>query len=223
MRPAVSVLQLDTRFPRIPGDVGCPATYRDDVEIITVPQATVDRIVSARPDKIDIAPFQNAIRLARGDIVVTSCGFLSYWQQHLSAAIDRPFISSALTALDRLQPDHEPGEIMILTFDAGSLTQAHLGRHAAFISGVVGLPRGSHLRQVISADLPDLDVDKARREIVTLAVGQRSPAHGHILLECTNLPPYKSAVQRATGLPITDILTEIERLRPGSVMPAFAT
>lgn len=66
MPPAVTVLQLDTHFPRIAGDVGCAQSYALPMEVIRVPSATVQNVVNDRPDLIDIAPFEDALRQARG-------------------------------------------------------------------------------------------------------------------------------------------------------------
>ncbi|MDC0136656.1 hypothetical protein OAI26_08460, partial [Sulfitobacter sp.] len=91
MIPRVTVLQLDTYFPRIAGDVGCEETYSRPPQIIRIGGASVGRIVTNRPQDIDIEPFVQALAHADGDIIVTSCGFLSYWQAHLAALTDRPF------------------------------------------------------------------------------------------------------------------------------------
>ena len=66
MPPALTILQLDTDFPRVPGDVACPETYTCEVEIIRVPRATVGQIVSDRPEEIDIIPFETALHRAQG-------------------------------------------------------------------------------------------------------------------------------------------------------------
>jgi hypothetical protein len=221
MHPAVSILQLDTDFPRVPGDVGCPQTYCEPVEIIRVPKATVAGIVRGRPEQIDIAPFEDAVRQATGDVVVTSCGFLSYWQDHLAALTSKPFISSALIGLGALRHNYAPNEVMILTFDADRLGIAHLGSNADCVSSVVGLPSQSHLRKVIGENQLELDAQLAADEIIDLVREHQSPAHKHLLLECTNLPPYKAAITAATGLPVTDILTLIATKKPTAVKPEY--
>ncbi|UWQ98721.1 aspartate/glutamate racemase family protein [Rhodobacteraceae bacterium S2214] len=221
MRPAVTILQLDTHFPRIPGDVGCPQTYTAMAEIIRIPQATVAGVVTDKPDQINIAPFAEAIQHAKGDVIVTSCGFLSFWQDHLAGLTRKPFISSALVGLHDLAQRYAPAEILILTFDAGSLTPAHLGAFADHATGIVGLPKDSHLRQVIAGDQPNLDPDVARVEVVETVRRALTPHHKHILLECTNLPPYKAALVAAFGLPVMDILSLIENVRPNTVHPDF--
>ncbi len=222
MIPRVTVLQLDTDFPRIAGDVGAPESYARAPQIIRVKGASVARIVTSRPQDIDIAPFEEALTQAKGDIIVTSCGFLSYWQDHLSAMTDRPFISSALTALDTAELTLPPDALRILTFDARALTAAHLGRHPQYAISILGLPPVHHLRQVIGGNLTHLDHAKASAEITTLLTETKSRAHRHILLECTNLPPYRAAITAATGLPVTDILTCIEARCPGAIAPQFS-
>ena len=58
-------------------------------------------------------------------------------------------------------------------------------------------------------DLPELDAADAEREVVAAALRlvRRVPALRHIVLECTNLPPYAQAVREATGLPVHHLMT----------------
>ncbi len=221
MTPRVTVLQLDTAFPRVPGDVGAPESYAAPPQILRVPGANVGSVVTDRPETIDIAPFEAALARATGDIVVTSCGFLSYWQDHLARRSLRPFLSSSLTALDALSARHPPEEVMILTFDSRRLTVAHLGRHRAYAASIVGLTADMHLSQVIRGDLGTLDRARAAREIVARVTDAKTPAHRHVLLECTNLPPYRKAIAQAAGLPVTDILTLVEATCPGAIATPF--
>ena len=222
MIPRVTVLQLDTGFPRIAGDVGSPDSYARPPQILKIAGASVGRIVTDRPQDIDITPFAEALQRAEGDIIVTSCGFLSYWQAHLAKLCDRPFISSSLVALEQLAPDIAPDALRILTFDAQRLNAAHLGVHSTYAQSILGLPPMHHLRQVISRDLDVLDEDTARTEITDLLVQSQTGTHRHILLECTNLPPYREAITATTGLPVTDILTMINAACPGAVAQRFS-
>lgn len=220
--PRVTVLQLDTYFPRIAGDVGCEATYAIAPQILRIGGASVAGIVTDRPQDIDVAPFADALAHAQGDIIVTSCGFLSYWQEALAALTDRPFISSALTALDHLHAEHRPEAMRILTFNQDALGKAHLGNHPEYLGSIIGLHPTHHLRQVISKNLSALDPARASAEIITLLSETQTTAHRHILLECTNMPPYRAAITAATGLPVTDILSCIEAVCPGAIAPEFS-
>ena len=158
---------------------------------------------------------------AEGDIIVTSCGFLSYWQDHLAKLSDRPFISSSLVALEQLAAVIPPEALQILTFDANRLNAAHFGRYPTYVHSILGLLPTHHLRQVISQNLDTLDEAAARKEVTDLMAQQQTQEHQHIFLECTNLPPYRAAIKAATGLPVTDILTMVEAACPGAVDPRF--
>ncbi|WP_420860558.1 hypothetical protein [Algirhabdus cladophorae] len=221
MRPSISILQLDTQFPRVPGDVACPATYLDVPEILTVRSATVRKIVNNQPAQIDIRPFEEALDQAKGDIIATSCGFLSYWQYPMAARTTRPFVSSALIALDHLSQRFDPDELMILTFDQAQLTADHLGAHPTFARSIIGLPHRHHLRGVIETDALKIDQHRAAQELAELVEAHWTPRHKHLLLECTNLPPYKAALRQHHDREITDILTVIEAQRPNTVRPEY--
>ena len=219
MTTALTVLQLDTCFPRVPGDVACAQSYCAKVEIIRIPQAQVSNIVTSDPSCVDIAPFADALAQARGEVIATSCGFLAYWQQHLEALTDRPFIASALNALNRLNTPAD--RTAILTFDADTLMAGHRALITGRAAHVVGLRPDMHLREVIKQDARALDETLAAREIAHLVAQSVPEWCNTLVLECTNLPPYKKAIADQFGGQIIDILTEIEHCRPGTVAPAF--
>ncbi|KIT17872.1 hypothetical protein [Jannaschia aquimarina] len=210
--PALTVLMLDTAFPRIPGDVACPASYREPVEILRVP-VTVAQAVHWQPELLDVAPFEAALARARGELVTTSCGFLAPWHDHLARLADRPFLASVLNA-----PPVE--ESLLLTYDACALGPAHLAgwRNVAF----TGLPPDGHLRDVIGNGRDRIDFARAEAEVVA-TVHQNLTDQEAVVLECTNLPPFAPALRMATERPVHHILTALEALRPGLVRREFLT
>ena len=221
--PVVSLLQLDTSFPRIAGDIGSPDTWRADLDIHVVPDLSVARVINKDPGDTDMSRVEAAMASARGDLLTTSCGFLCYWQDRLAAAAAAPFVSSALLALPDLMDRFPREELAILTFDSGVLTSpAFAPSLHGFEGRIVGLPEDSHLRQVVARDLPDLDRDRAEDEILRLvddlcaSAGVRA-----LLLECTNLPPYKQALKARFGIEVFDILTLINQMNPDIVDSAF--
>ncbi|RPJ70131.1 MAG: hypothetical protein EHM15_12110 [Desulfobacteraceae bacterium] len=64
----------------------------------------------------------------------------------------------------------------------------------------------------------------AEAEVVALArrMTAEDPAIGALVLECTNLPPYAEAVQKAVGLPVYDIFTLIRHLHSALARRSFA-
>ena len=220
--PVVSLLQLDTSFPRIPGDIGSPETWRAGLDIHVVPDLSVARVINSDPGATDMTAVETAMDWARGDILTTSCGFLCYWQDRLAARTARPFVSSALLALPDLRRRFADDELAILTFNADVLTSpAFAPSLGGFAGQVAGLAEESHLRQVIANDLPVLDRQRAEDEIVRLVDGLCAAGGVRaLLLECTNLPPYKQALKARFDIEIFDILTLIDSMKADIVDPA---
>jgi hypothetical protein len=219
----VSVLQLDTRFCRVPGDVGCAESYLHDPEIIRVPCASVANIVTDQPGQIDLDPFLNAIERATGDVVVTSCGFLSPFQDQLQSITPKPIIASVLNMLSDLDVIKGADRSSVLTFDATRLVEAHFPNpYRANDFRVVGLRPNNPLRQRIEEDVPDCfdasDVVNAVVADFALAV---MPTTETVILECTNLPPYKPQMRHDSNVRIIDILSAIECIAPNTIAPQY--
>ena len=218
----ISVLQLETHFPRIAGDVGCAKTFQCELEIIIVPNATVAKIVTKDPTQLDLRPFQDALSKATGDLITTSCGFLAPLQSVLKPQCKVKFIASALGQLKTLSTLFSPEELSIITFDADKLGPAHLPAGcAAFELSIFGLDVRSHLREVISNDLPTLDENMASDDVCSAFEKATTSKTKAVILECTNLPPYKPSIRRVKEIAIYDILTAIESNLPNSVNPQF--
>jgi len=218
----ITLLQLDTHFPRIPGDVGSVDTFQCDLEIIRVPNATVNQIVSSNPERIDLDPFFDAIDKATGDLITTSCGFLSPFQNELAALCDVPFIASSLGQLEHLKEIFSPSDLQIITFDVAKLNREHLPMGCeSFEISICGLNSDAHLRAVIENNITYLDTVKAASDVCTVVGTNKDKLIKSILLECTNLPPYKMDIRRISDVPIFDILTAIEEQLPNSVHPHF--
>ena len=224
----ISLIQLDTSFPRIPGDIGAAETWSCGLDVRRIPDLSVAQVINAAPGDTDISAAEEAVKTASGDLVATSCGFLCYWQDRLAATCRAPFISSALLDLPRLTQVFPGDELAILTFDNEVLAApAFAAALGGFAGPVLGLPPRAHLRQVIAGDLPHLDPALAEAELIDLVAGlvrDRAAAGSPLralLLECTNLPPYKQALKARFDLQIFDILTLIDRHKTGMVDPAF--
>ena len=219
----LTILQLDTCFPRIPGDVACPETYSRTVGVQKIPNASVARIVNKNPDKFDISSFEAVCAEITQGVAASSCGFLGYWQKHLAACCPRPFISSALIDLPQWQQNYADDEIAIVTFDADILgTPLYQPLLAGFSGKLIGLKPEMHLSEVIRENRAELDIQRAETELVDLLSSAISGGKiKALVLECTNLPPYKRAIKSACDVEIYDILTSIDARVPQLVKPEF--
>lgn len=206
---------LDTRFPRVRGDIGNPATFAFPVRYRTVRGASPRRVVVERDPSL-LAPFVAAARDLERDgasAITTSCGFLALFQRELAGSVRVPLWTSSLLLVAGIESRLPAGRrVGIVSADAASLTADHLRAVGASIDvPVEGLAPGSSLRLTLLDDLPGLDVEEASRATVDAArrLVARRPDVAEIVLECTNLPPYADAVRAATGLPVHDITTLI--------------
>ena len=207
---------LDTRFPRFVGDVGNPASFDYPVRYHTVPRATPQAIVLDDP-----RPWVDAFISAGRQLVAegctglaTTCGFLTLLRDEVSEACGVPVAASALeqvASIARALPNAQvPG---ILTISKISLSPAHLAAGGVPQGVPIQGVDGGHFAQAILSNASELNVDTARTEMVAGAkeLCDRHPDVGAIVLECTNMPPYASAISEATGRPVYSILTHLNR------------
>lgn len=208
-RCPLGILMLDTRFPRIVGDVGNAASYDYPVIFRKMEGIGSADAVAAHPDRPRVlaALKANAEALAAEGAVGlgTSCGFLALYQDDLAAVSPVPVATSALLHIKRLGGK----KVGVITASAKNLTPAHFAAVGAPTdTPVVGLPEDSSFAGTFLRNGLTLDREQVEREVV--AAGRdlvaRYPEVDTVVLECTNLPPYKPALERALGLPVHDVL-----------------
>jgi Asp/Glu/hydantoin racemase len=212
---SVGILMLDTRFPRIPGDMGNAATFDFPVLYHRVAGASPDRVVRQGQRELLPAFIEGARHLEREGVraITTNCGFLAKFQPEMAAAVSVPVFTSSLMLVPLVHRMLAPGRAVgILTVDASSLRPEHLaaaGVSPGIPTAVAGLETEKEFTRVLLDDMMELDVAAARAEHLTVAerLLAAHPEVGAIVLECTNMPPYRADIERATGLPVFDITT----------------
>ena len=206
---------LDTRFPRIPGDMGNAATFPFPVRYHRVPGAGPDLVVRRGAAGLLPAFIEGARQLEREGVgaITTNCGFLVTFQRELAAAVRVPVFTSSLLLVPLVHRLLPPGRrVGIMTVSAASLGPDHLegsGIGRDIPVAVAGLETEKEFTRVLLGDELVLDVDVARGEHVRVArrLVAENPDVGAIVLECTNMPPYSADIQRETGLPVFDIVS----------------
>lgn len=225
---AVGILMLETRFPRVHGDMGNALTWPFPVAYRVVRGASPDKVVRHRAEGL-LEAFVEAGRdlVAQGaDGITTTCGFLSLFQDDLAAALSVPVATSSLMQaplIERLLP---PGRrVGIVTICAAALSREHLEAVGADPdTPVVGTDGGEEFSRAILEDEPTLDVEAARRDLLAAgtALTERYPDVGAILLECTNMMPYAADLRIATGLPVYSIYSFVQWFQAGLLPRRFA-
>lgn len=225
---SVGILMLETRFPRIPGDIGNAMTWPFPVQYRVVRGATPDNVVRGTPmDRL--ADFIEAGRdlVAMGcDGITTNCGFLGVMQAEMAAALGVPVATSALMQVPMVEAALPPGKRAgILTISAATLgPDLRAATGVAADTPVVGTEAGRAFTRDILGDAPEIDFDACRLDLLDAAeqlVGGH-PEVGAIVLECTNMVPYAADIRRATGLPVYSVYTLVNWFQAGLMPRRFA-
>ncbi len=212
---SVGILMLDTRFPRIPGDMGNASTFPFPVLYHRVRGASPDRVVRQGQQELLPAFIEGARALEREGVraVTTNCGFLAKFQSEVAASVSIPVFTSSLMLVPLVHRMLPPKKAVgIMTVDASSLRPEHYtgaGITKDIPTAVAGMETEKEFTRVMLDNELELDVEAARQEHLTVArcLVEAHPEIGAIVLECTNMPPYRADIQAATGLPVFDITT----------------
>lgn len=229
----LGIVMLDTRFPRPPGDIGSAHTFALPVNQRIVrsvwPEKVVQSAAGLRAGRVVPTFVQVARALEREGAlaITTSCGFLVLLQKELQAAVKVPVITSSLMLLPRLLKTQ--AKVGVLTISARSLGPEHLraaGVPRERLPDVVvqGVDPAGEFSTHILGNQTTLDAEKACADVVAAAAALKSkaPALTDVVLECTNMPPYRAAVEAATGLKTWCLLDDERLFKPFGLTPAEA-
>lgn len=209
----IGILMLETRFPRFPGDIGNPDTFGGDANFRVVRDARVDVIVSDQPLESELlGGFIDAARELEAEgvrVIGTSCGFLSRAQDEIQSALRVPFISSSLLLIPLFRTLYgADAPLGVLTFDATKLGRVHFAGAPMDHVSVHGLDPAGDWYRCISGNLESVDPASAAAESLAVAAKclQANPDTRALILECTNLSPWKSQMRRRHGVDVYDVV-----------------
>ncbi|KAA5606780.1 aspartate/glutamate racemase family protein [Roseospira marina] len=219
----VGVIMLNTRFPRLPGDIGHPDTFEGRVLYRRVDRARVGAVVRSEaveePLVRDLIDAARALEAEGARVIATSCGFLGALQERLRAAVSVPVLSSALVLVPLLRAAYGPrGSLGVLTFDARALKPAHFGAMWDPDLLVEGLESSRTFYPAIAEDQPTLDAALAEGDAAMAAQRLRGRAGGRlgaVILECTNLGPYSRRIRMEADAPVFDLAMAVRWMTTG--------
>lgn len=213
----IGILVQDVHYPLIPGNVVNACSYDYPVRMEIVPGANQQRVHGR--DKSLLPELIKTCRLleSQGVRAITgACGYFGNFQRDVSEEIDLPVYLSSILQIPWIRAGLKSrDEIGILCadirnlsdhlFDQCGITQAD--RERCHIAGAGDRPEFSALLERRGY----FDNRKLEAELVDLAVEltNRHPGIRAILLECSDMPPYAAAIQKAVKLPVYDYMTMI--------------
>jgi Asp/Glu/hydantoin racemase len=149
-------------------------------------------------------------------IVSADCGFYVYFQDAMTEGLSIPVCTSALLVVPLVSRlIGRKKRVGIITWNSRALSKAHLrqaGIDESVKIAVVGYEKWAEKRSpMFHADaslLPEKRLEMLEEDLVSASkeLIKKHPDVGAIVLECTAFPPAAYAVQRATCLPVFDIV-----------------
>jgi Asp/Glu/hydantoin racemase len=211
----LGIIMVKTSFPRIPGDIGNASTFKFPVRYKVIENATPTRVVF-EADKTLIPQFIEAAKELEKEgvrAITTSCGFLALFQKEMVAAVDVPVFTSSLLQVPMVHRIIPAGKkVGIVTASTEALTKEHLrsvGITDDIPVAIAGMEDQKDFTETIGEHLKrPLEPKKVEASLISVCKKLKEEEDiGAMVFECTNLPPYSSAVQKKIGLPIFDIIT----------------
>jgi hypothetical protein len=211
---SIGVLMLECNIPFVPGDVGNASTYDFPVQYLLVPGATGDAVVRRQDPALTPRFTEGAQELVGQGVraITGDCAYMGAYQRTVADAVEVPVFMSSLMqvplTLSMLRSDQK---LAVLVANGETVSDRLL--EPVGIVGetrercvIRGLEDKEHFSSVCLDEIGEIDVGRMEEEMVQTAqeVLEDEPSVGAFLLECSDMPPYSAAVQRATGLPVFD-------------------
>lgn len=205
-------------YPMVPGNIVNAYTFDFPVRLKAVDGLDILRLFKAEKSVLDdLIKAGKQLEKEGVRAISAACGFFGNFQKELSEALDVPVAISSLIQIPWIAAIIKPNQkIGVLTADKSSLTDKLLQN-----CGIV------NKEQLIIEDLRhepefscilegrgEFDNSIVEQEVVakSMEIIKKAPDTGAILLECSDMPPYAAAIQKAVKLPVFDFTTLIKWL-----------
>lgn len=209
----IGIIAIDLVYPKLPGNVVNASTYGFPV-VYELVRFEIEDLFRGE-DKILSQIVEAARKLEEKGVraIIGACGFFAHFQEAVRDAVDVPVFLSSLCQLPMIRTGLKPEKkIAVVAASGESITEellAHVGGRPEDIEvfDVGGWESFAPIRW----GKHELDNGALTRDLMALGekIRKDHPQIGAILLECSDLPPYAWAVQRASGLPVYDFITMI--------------
>ena len=214
-QPQIGILLFKSAGQKMPGDPGHPDTYAFPVAYGWV-EGSFQSLVEGSP-----GARQNLIRqaqaLARQGVraIVGDCGLMGLYQADIANAVEVPVAASSLALIPFLLSTFAAEKSLgIITGDTSLLHRRHLPpdtpANRLIIAGMQAQP---HFRAVVMERSAPLDPRRLCEETIAVAKSLAAAGDlGALLLECSNLAPFRYDVARGLNLPVFDINSAVSLL-----------
>jgi hypothetical protein len=214
----IGILALELFYPLLPGNVVNPWTYDFPVRIKVVKGATIERIFNNDPTlledfiKAGEELMEDGVRAMTG-----ACGFFANYQKELAQHFPVPVAMSSLLQVPWIKSTLKGDEkVGIITANSTAITP-HLLQSVGITDSssyaIYGLENISQWKPLVDMKDNGFNNILLTAEVTEVAINMcKNEKIGAVLLECSDMPPYAHAIQKAVNLPVFDYVTLVNWL-----------
>lgn len=221
----LGIIVLDDVNPGFPGDMRNASAYPFPMQFEIAEGVDIQALTFEADKSRCLGPIQAAAKKLERigcRAIVGECGYFAYFQREIARSVDVPVFLSTLLQVAWAQQLISPDRVVgIVAATSEFLTDAHLAAVGVRVGSnyvVAGLRESGRCPGFIdlyrhpTPELRTADYDQLEREVVDVALDlfRIHPNMGALVLECTGLPPFARAIQRAIDLPVFSAGTLLE-------------
>lgn len=229
-RPPLGILMLEGKMADVPGCMACEATFPYPVVRKVVRGSktplSAEEAWAMLPLYIDAARELEQEGVAA---ITANCGLIALMQKELAATVRVPVVTSALLMvpdLHRLVGGRRIGILTFFTHAVGERNYNASGWSSNDIPVALGGVGDSEawLTFLRTKEVPAELRERMAADLLAVVRGMLAehPDIGAFVSECTMLPACLQAVREEIGLPVYDVLTQLDLAMSGSFRPAAA-
>jgi hypothetical protein len=214
----IGILALETRHHLVAGNVQHAGSFAFPVFYGIVRDVSGPALMRGDPDAAEpIVRGAMALEAAGVEAIVGACGSFANYQLEVASAVDVPVFMSILLEvpllLRALPAARQLGIIFASTGTFTDRVRRQCGIEDSDRIVAIGADAVSAFQPILAQE-GKLDDASLRAGLVDLVAAtlRAHPAIGAWLLQCSDLPPYAAAIQRATGRPVFDMVTLIRHV-----------
>ncbi|MBN2355935.1 aspartate/glutamate racemase family protein [candidate division KSB1 bacterium] len=224
---AIGIVVLETWYPLLPGNVANATTFHFPVRYKILREATVNRIMSADPDLIDMI-IQAGREFQQEGIraMVGACGYFANYQKIVSQELEIPVFLSSLLQVPMIYHALKPGQqVGMLVANAKAVNSTMLeacGITPDIPIAYLGMEDQPEFRNILEYG-GQFHYDRFKAEVVGRAqqLVVENPNIGALLLECSDLPPFAWHIHHAVKLPVLNFISMINWIYHGVVQCVY--
>jgi len=220
---SIGMITFKPKYPAlIKGHTSNALTYKFPILFKMVDLSTLDSVITPEPNYSSLPMYIQAAKELEEEgvkAITTNCGYLVFYQEKLSEAVNVPVFTSSLLQVPLVYRSLKRGKkVGIICANSEYLTKKHLecaGIDESIPIAIAGMEKSREFWASIKEPLDPVnwkfsgDFKKVEKEVVDIAerLVRENPDVGAIVCECTELPLYSFAIQEATNLPVFDMVT----------------